>query len=43
MVSASLLLLVIAKHPANKSFLSGKIFEYMASGKANSLFRTTRR
>jgi len=33
MVSASLLLLVIAKHPANKSFLSGKIFEYMASGR----------
>lgn len=32
MVSASLLLLVIAKHRDNKSFLSGKLFEYIASG-----------
>ena len=34
MVSSSLLLLVIAKHPGNRSFLSGKLFEYIASGKA---------
>jgi glycosyltransferase involved in cell wall biosynthesis len=33
MVSSSLLLLVIAKHPGNRSFLSGKLFEYIASGK----------
>ncbi|MCJ7449314.1 MAG: glycosyltransferase [Bacteroidales bacterium] len=32
MLSSSLQLLVIAKHPGNKSFLSGKIFEYIASG-----------
>jgi glycosyltransferase involved in cell wall biosynthesis len=33
MMSSSVLLLVIAKHPGNKSFLSGKLFEYIASGK----------
>ncbi|HEX7493825.1 MAG TPA: hypothetical protein VF346_06365 [Bacteroidales bacterium] len=33
MMSSSLLLLVIAKHPDNRSFLSGKLFEYLASGK----------
>lgn len=33
MVSSSLLLLVIAKHHGNRSFLSGKLFEYIASGK----------
>jgi glycosyltransferase involved in cell wall biosynthesis len=33
MVSSSLLLLVIAKHSGNRSFLSGKLFEYIASGK----------
>jgi glycosyltransferase involved in cell wall biosynthesis len=33
MVSSSLLLLVIARHPGNRSFLSGKLFEYIASGK----------
>ncbi len=32
MVSASLLLLVIADHPQNRTFLSGKLFEYIASG-----------
>jgi glycosyltransferase involved in cell wall biosynthesis len=31
MLSSSLLLLVIAKHRDNKSYLSGKIFEYLAS------------
>jgi len=33
MLASSLQLLVIARHPGNKSFLSGKIFEYIASGK----------
>ena len=33
MVSSSLLLLVIARHPGNRSFLSGKLFEYIASGR----------
>jgi glycosyltransferase involved in cell wall biosynthesis len=33
MISSSLLLLVMAGHPDNKSYLSGKIFEYIASGK----------
>jgi glycosyltransferase involved in cell wall biosynthesis len=33
MMSSSLLLLVIARHRDNKSFLSGKIFEYIASGR----------
>jgi glycosyltransferase involved in cell wall biosynthesis len=33
MASSSLLLLVIAKHPGNRSFLSGKLFEYIASGR----------
>ena len=33
MVASSLLLLVIARHPVNRSFLSGKLYEYIASGK----------
>ena len=33
MTSSSLLLLVIASHRDNKSFLSGKLFEYIASGR----------
>lgn len=33
MVSSSLLLLVIASHKDNRSFLSGKLFEYIASGR----------
>lgn len=33
MLSSSIQLLVIARHPGNKSFLSGKLFEYIASGK----------
>ena len=33
MLSSSVLLLVIAKHPGNRSFLSGKLFEYIAAGK----------
>jgi len=33
MMSSSLLLLVIAQHYNNVSFLSGKIFEYIASGR----------
>jgi glycosyltransferase involved in cell wall biosynthesis len=33
MLSSSMQLLVIAMHPGNKSFLSGKLFEYIASGK----------
>lgn len=33
MTSSSLQLLVIASHPGNRSFLSGKLFEYVASGK----------
>ncbi len=33
MMTSSVLLLVIAKHPENRSFLSGKLFEYIASGK----------
>lgn len=33
MMSSSLQLLVIAKHPENRSFLSGKLFEYIAAGK----------
>jgi glycosyltransferase involved in cell wall biosynthesis len=33
MLSSSVQLLVIARHPGNKSFLSGKLFEYIASGK----------
>ena len=33
MMTSSLLLMVIAKHPDNRSFLSGKLFEYIASGK----------
>jgi glycosyltransferase involved in cell wall biosynthesis len=33
MLSSSLQLLVIARHPGNRSFLSGKLFEYIASGK----------
>jgi glycosyltransferase involved in cell wall biosynthesis len=33
MMTSSILLLVIAKHPENRSFLSGKLFEYMATGK----------
>jgi glycosyltransferase involved in cell wall biosynthesis len=32
-MSSSLLLLVIPKHPDNRSTLSGKLFEYLASGK----------
>lgn len=32
MMNSSLLLLVIANHPDNRSFLSGKVFEYIASG-----------
>lgn len=34
MASSSVLLLVIASHPQNKIFLSGKLFEYIASGTA---------
>jgi len=33
MLSASMLLLVLAKDPGNRSFLPGKLFEYIASGK----------
>ena len=33
MVSSSLLLLVLAQHRDNRSFLSGKLFEYIASGR----------
>jgi glycosyltransferase involved in cell wall biosynthesis len=33
MLSSSIQLLLIANHPDNKSFLSGKLFEYIASGK----------
>ena len=33
MLSSSIQLLVIARHPDNRSFLSGKLFEYIASGK----------
>ena len=33
MVNSSMLLLVIPEHPNNKSIVTGKIFEYIASGK----------
>jgi glycosyltransferase involved in cell wall biosynthesis len=33
MGSSSILLLVLAKDPANRSFLPGKMFEYLAAGK----------
>jgi len=33
MMSASVLLLVLAKDPGNRSFLPGKLFEYIATGK----------
>lgn len=33
MISSSILLLVIAQHKDNSSFLSGKLFEYIASGR----------
>jgi glycosyltransferase involved in cell wall biosynthesis len=33
MLSSSLQLLVLANHPDNRSFLPGKLFEYIASGK----------
>jgi len=33
MLSSSLQLLVLASHPGNRSFLPGKLFEYIASGK----------
>jgi glycosyltransferase involved in cell wall biosynthesis len=33
MLSSSIQLLVITRHPGNKSILTGKLFEYIASGK----------
>jgi glycosyltransferase involved in cell wall biosynthesis len=33
MASSSLLLLIIPDHHSNKSIITGKIFEYLASGK----------
>ncbi len=34
MMSSTLLLLIIPDHHSNKSILTGKLFEYLASGKS---------